>query len=33
MGQQGRERYLEHFTADRMARRTLEVYRRVLEEG
>ena len=29
-GRAGRDRYLEHFTAERMARRTREVYERVL---
>jgi glycosyltransferase involved in cell wall biosynthesis len=30
MGERGRRRFLEHFTADRMAAETLNVYRRVL---
>jgi glycosyltransferase involved in cell wall biosynthesis len=30
MGERGRRRFLEHFTADRMAAETLSVYRRVL---
>ncbi len=33
MGERGRTRFLEHYTAERMARNTLQVYRRVLEEG
>ncbi len=33
MGREGRRRYLELYTAERMARDTLAVYRQVLEEG
>jgi len=33
MGEQGRRRFLERYTAERMARETIEVYRRVLGEG
>lgn len=33
MGEQGRCRFLERYTAERMARETIEVYRRVLGEG
>ncbi len=31
MGQNARKRYLEHFTAERMARETIQVYKRALE--
>jgi len=32
MGEAGRKRYLEHFTAERMLEATLQVYKEVLKE-